>query len=74
MDKKINKSNTDSKKKTQQSTKIYNCDKCSLIFEDYSQYEKHKWNKHPSNEYENTWAQIKDWSNLPLAYRDDPYY
>ena len=36
--------------------------------------EKHNWSRHPTNEYENYHASITDWSNLPMAYRDDPYY
>ena len=55
-------------------TNKYNCKKCNLNFSDYMSLEKHNWSRHPTNEYENYHASITDWSNLPMAYRDDPYY
>ena len=50
------------------------CYKCNLEFSDDSSLSKHKFLKHPSNEYEHHWSKITDWSNYSLAYRDDPYY
>ena len=50
------------------------CNKCKLVFNDKISLEKHNWSKHPSNEYELHHSKITNWSNLPLAYRDDPYY
>lgn len=60
--------------KLNNNTNKYNCKKCNLNFSDYMSLEKHNWSRHPSNEYENYHASITDWSNLPMAYRDDPYY
>tara|TARA_B100001094_G_C18057983_1_gene733526 strand:+ start:816 stop:1097 length:282 start_codon:yes stop_codon:yes gene_type:complete len=50
------------------------CNKCFLEFDDYSSLEKHKWKRHPVDNYEIFHSQIKNWNNYSLAYRDDPYY
>ena len=50
------------------------CDKCFLEFDDYSSLEKHKWKKHPIDEFQYKHSQINNWDNYSLAYRDDPYY
>ena len=50
------------------------CKTCGLTFTDEASLNKHKWSKHYLDEYQYYHSRITDWSNLPLAYKDDPYY
>ena len=67
------KKNINLKKQNKEEKKNF-CYKCNLEFSDDSSLSKHKFLKHPSNEYEYHWSKITDWSNYSLSYRDDPYY
>ena len=67
------KQNQKIKKQNKEENKFF-CYKCNLEFSDDSSLSKHKFLKHPSNEYEYHWSKITDWSNYSLSYRDDPYY
>lgn len=55
--------------------KYYICDKCKKSFVDYSLYEKHLWQNHPSDKYQKAWANM-NWSSYRGSsyYMDDPYY
>ena len=64
---KQNKMNTNNKK--------FICNKCSLEFNDDMSLRNHKSYNHPIDDYEYTWREaIRNNENIPLAYRDDPYY
>lgn len=67
-------SSNKSNEKINDKTNKFICNKCNLNFGDKLSLEKHNWSKHPTNEYETYHSNITDWSNLPMAYRDDPYY
>lgn len=62
--------------KNQKESKKQICNHCKLYFDSNESLEKHKWSKHPQNDYEYVWSQIKyeDRSKYSLAYLDDPYY
>ena len=47
------------------------CDICRQEFNTYRGLERHKWENHPSNEYERAWANN---TNKTGFYADDPYY
>ena len=68
------KENEKIKEQNEKSIKKNQCDKCFLQFDDYSSLEKHKWKKHPVDEFQYKHSQINNWDNYSLAYRDDPYY
>ena len=68
------KNNEKAKDETIKVIKKNQCEKCFLQFDDYVSLEKHKWKKHPVDEYQYKHSQINNWDNYSLAYRDDPYY
>ena len=62
-------------KKTNTNNKKFICNKCSLEFNDNMSLRNHKSYNHPVDDYEYTWREaIRNNENIPLAYRDDPYY
>ena len=55
--------------------KKFICNKCSLEFNDDMSLRNHQSYNHPVDDYEYTWREaIRNNENIPLAYRDDPYY
>ena len=66
---------TKTNKKNNINNKKFICNKCSVEFNDDMSLRNHKSYNHPVDDYEYTWREaIRNNENIPLAYRDDPYY
>jgi len=57
---------------------MYKCDTCNYLVNDAMSLQKHRWLKHPSNEYEKKWSDLYYSGELfsgkyTMSYQDDPY-
>lgn len=55
----------------------YLCIKCNLTFNDKMANDKHQWECHPSDSFQQYWSEkLKkgELHSMSLGYQDDPYY